>query len=166
MGRWTMRKSNILFHFSSKYYALEFITYLARLGHLSFKEGQICMGAWQLTKVSTNRLANGSSQLFEGKDFCQSSDAFVPLDLHGYTVSYLGSLGSAAGIGRYPYHVKEEGRAESKIMWGLGDVTLKAVMEVRQDFEEHLSRQGAQLLVASIVWFPGHCQPVTFQAAW
>lgn len=45
-------------------------------------------------------------------------------------------------------------------------MTLKAVMEVRQDFEEHLSRQGAQLLVASIVWFPGHCQPVTFQAAW
>lgn len=31
---------------------------------------------------------------------------------------------------------------------GLGDVTLKTVMEVRQGFEEHLSRQGALLLVS------------------
>ena len=77
-----MRKSNILFHFSSKYWTSEFITYLAYLKQLSFGEGQICMGAWQCTKVSTNRLAYGSSQLFEGKDFCQSSEAFVPLDLH------------------------------------------------------------------------------------
>lgn len=40
------------------------------------------MGAWQCTKVSTNRLAYGTSQLFEGKDFCQPSEAFVPLDLY------------------------------------------------------------------------------------
>lgn len=115
-----MRKSNILFHFSSKYHTLEFITYLALLRHLSFREGQICRAAWQLTKVSTNRLANGSSQLFAGKDFCWSSDAFVPLDLHVYTVSYSGSLSSAAGVGRYSYYMKEERRAESKIMWVWG----------------------------------------------
>lgn len=57
--------------------------------------------------------------------------------------------------------MKEE-RSREQNNVGLGDVTLKTVMEVRQDFEEHLSRQGALLLV-SIVWFPGHCQPVAFQ---
>jgi len=51
-----MRKSNILFHFNSKYWTSQFIVYLAYLKQLSFGEGQICMGAWQCVKVSTNRL--------------------------------------------------------------------------------------------------------------
>lgn len=86
MGRWMMRKSNILFHFSSKYWTSEFITYVAYLKQLSFGEGQICMGAWLCTKGSTNRLAYSSSQLFEGNGFCQSSEAFVPFGLHVCTV--------------------------------------------------------------------------------
>lgn len=82
MERWMMRKSNILFRFSSKYWTSKFIPYLAHLSQAVLQRRTNLYGTWQHTKGSTNRLANGSSQLFEGKDFCQSSDTFVPLDLH------------------------------------------------------------------------------------
>lgn len=97
MGRWTTRKSNILFRFSSKYRTSAFVTYLAYLKRLSFGEGRICKGAWQRTKGSTNRLAYGRRQLFEGEDFCQCSEAFVPLGLHD-RLNCSGSLGNAAEI--------------------------------------------------------------------
>lgn len=34
------------------------------------------------------------------------------------------------------------------MLWGLGDVTLKTVMRLRQDFEKHLSTQGTQSLLS------------------
>lgn len=107
MGRWTMRKSNILFHFSSKYWTWEFITYLAYLKRLSFGEGRICKGAWQRTKGSTNRLAYGRSQLFEGEDFRRSSEAFVPLGWHD-RLNCSGSFGNAAEITGRPYRERRK----------------------------------------------------------
>lgn len=140
-----MRKSNILFHFSSKYGTSELITCLAYLKQLSFGEGRICMGAWQCTKVSTNRLVYGGSQRFEGKDFCQSSEAFVPLVCKSAWEAKL-LLGFWQCRWNYQVPISSETRQRSTAQnnaVGSGGHDLQNCWRVeKQDFQKHLSTEN------------------------